>query len=181
MLKKISLGLLGLVIGLAVVGFLLPRQVHVERSLTMQAPPEAVYEQINTLRNWEGWSPWHKIDPQMKLSYAGPASGVGASYSWLSNHSQVGNGTLRIKQAVPNQRIDTEMDFDGQGLGYSTYFFVPEGQATKVTWTMDSDMGLNPAARYMGLFMDGLVGDDFERGLHNLQQVVESKPAAVVR
>jgi len=26
-----------------------------------------------------------KIDPTMKLAYEGPASGVGASYSWVGN------------------------------------------------------------------------------------------------
>ena len=31
-----------------------------------------VYDQVNTLKNWENWSPWHKIDKGMKLTYSGP-------------------------------------------------------------------------------------------------------------
>ncbi|WP_400192941.1 SRPBCC family protein [Hymenobacter sp. B81] len=177
-LPKVALGLLAAGAGLSLIGLLLPRQVRVERTLTMQAPPAAVFNQINTLRNWEAWSPWHKIDPQMQLSYAGPAAGPGASYSWLSNHRQVGNGTLRIVRAQPQQRIDTEMNFDGSGLGYASYLLEPTAQGTKVTWSMESDMGFNPVGRYFGLFMDEMVGQDFERGLQNLRRVVETRPTA---
>ncbi|GAA4390664.1 SRPBCC family protein [Hymenobacter koreensis] len=177
-LKKIGLGLLGLVVVLAVVGMLLPRHVHVERSLTMQAPPAVVFEQVNTLQNWEAWSPWHKLDPNMQLTYAGPAAGAGASYSWLSQMSEVGNGTLRILHAIPHSRIDTEMVFDDNGKGQASYFFTSTPQGTKVTWTMDTDLGLNPVGRYVGLFIEGWVGQDYERGLRNLQQVVEGNSEA---
>lgn len=175
-LKKIGLGLLALLVVLTLVSFFLPRQVHVERSRVMAASPHALYEQVNTLRNWEQWSPWHKIDPQMGLTYSGPAAGPGATYSWTSKDANVGNGRLEILRAVPDQRIDTRMDFMENGTATSTYLFESEAAGTKVTWMMDSDMGLNPAARYMGLLMDRLVGSDFERGLESLEQAARHTP-----
>jgi hypothetical protein len=39
---------------------------------------------------------------------------------------------------------------------------------------MDSDMGANPAARYIGLMMDNMVGSDFEKGLASLKKIVRS-------
>ncbi len=45
----------------------------------------------------------------------------------------------------------------------------PEG--TKVTWAMDTDMGMNPIARVFGLFMDRMMGATFARGLKNMAAV----------
>jgi hypothetical protein len=39
------------------------------------------FAQVNDLRNWEAWSPWAKLDPAAKQTYAGPTAGVGASFS----------------------------------------------------------------------------------------------------
>ena len=182
-LKKIGLGFFGLLVLLILVAFLLPGKVHVERSLVIKASAEPVFSQVNTLKNWEKWSPWHQIDPNMKLTYAGPESGQGASYSWLSNHDQVGNGKLTIQEARTNEFIKTAMDFEGMGTSYATYNFetVPEG--TKVTWGMDSNTDDMPwkfyvPSKYMNLFMDDMIGKDFEKGLNNLKAVVESQPVA---
>jgi hypothetical protein len=49
----------------------------------------------------------------------------------------------------------------------------PEGDGTRVTWGLDSDMGNNPIGRWMGLMLDGFVGADYERGLEQLRQTVE--------
>ena len=174
-LKRILVAILGVVALLLLVSFFLPSQVHVERSLVIQAPAEKVFDQINTLKNWEKWSPWHKLDPQMKLQYDGAASGVGAKYTWESTQRNVGSGSLAITRTVPGELIQTAMDFreQGQATGLFKLERAPEG--TKVTWSMDTDLGRNPIAKYFGLVMDKMVGPDFERGLNNLKSVAETK------
>ena len=52
-LKRILVHLAVLVGLIIVVGFLSPREPHVERSTSIKASPEVVFEQINDLRNWE--------------------------------------------------------------------------------------------------------------------------------
>ena len=37
---------------------------------------------INDFHQWGRWSPWDKIDPDMKKSYEGAPSGPGSVYSW---------------------------------------------------------------------------------------------------
>ena len=39
---------------------------------------------------------------------------------------------------------------------------------SEVTWRMDADMGGNPVFRVFGLFMDGMMGKIFDKGLANL-------------
>ena len=51
----------------------------------------------------------------------------------------------------------------------------PEGNQTQVTWGFESELGLNPMSRWMGLMMDNWVGGDYERGLVNLKTLVEQQ------
>lgn len=173
MLLYIAAGLVGLILLLLIVSLFLPSQVHVEREAVIDAPQEVVFNQVNTLRNWEDWSPWHTIDPEMKLHYEGPPAGEGARYRWESDHRNVGNGSLTITRSERPARIETEMDFMEQGTAQGSYTFEPTNGGTRVVWAMDSDMGRNPVGRYFGLMMDRWIGQDFERGLANLKQVSE--------
>ncbi|GAA4352931.1 hypothetical protein GCM10023185_13070 [Hymenobacter saemangeumensis] len=180
-LKKLGLALLIIIALLTIAGFFLPRQVHVERSLTIKAAPAAIFTEINTVRSWPRWSPWHGLDPQMQVIYSGPPSGEGAGYSWTSANSNVGNGTLTVTRSQPFERIDISMDFDENGTATGSYLLRPAGQGTRLTWTMDTDLGANPLERYLGLFLDKLVGADFEKGLANLQKLVEAPAATAQR
>ncbi len=174
-LKRFLFLLLGLVCVLLVISLFLPSKVHVERTLAMNAPPEKVFDQINTLKNWEKWSPWHKLDPNMKLEYAGPPSGMGAKYSWESKQRNVGNGSLTITESVPHTSIQSAMEFQGQGQATGTFKLEKIPEATQVTWSMEMDVGKNPIGRFFGLMMDKMVGPDFERGLNNLKSLCEAK------
>jgi hypothetical protein len=123
-LKKIGIILL-IIIGLfLVISLFLPSKVYVERSIVINAPVENVFEQVNTLKNWEKWSPWHEIDPNMGLKYEGPESGTGAQYSWTSEHKNVGNGRLVITNSAPYDSIVSEMYFmDSKEPSYGIYKF----------------------------------------------------------
>lgn len=177
-LKKILIAILVLVLILVGVAYLLPKEVKVERSAVINAPPEVVFEQINTLKNWEIWSPWHAIDPDMQITYSSTASGEGAYYEWKSANKQVGDGKLTILKSYPVDSILVEMDFGEQGVATVSYLFEKVDDGTKVTWTMVSDMGMNPINRYMGLMMDNMVGESFEKGLENLEEASKNAPQA---
>jgi len=172
-LRPILIGVVGLVALVFIVGMLLPRHVHVERSLTMNVASDVAFEQVNNLKNWDNWSPWAKIDPNTKWVYSDNPSGKDAWYSWKSNHKNVGNGKLAIVESVANQSIATKIDFEGQGTGKGNWTFEKTDGGTKVTWGMESDMTNNPIGKIMGLFMDGMLGPDFEKGLASMKAKVE--------
>lgn len=177
LLKKVLITLV-VIIALAVIAaYFLPRKVKVQRSLAINAPAELVFEQINTLKNWEKWSPWHKLDPSMKLTYEGPGSGQGASYSWESNQENVGKGKLTILASMPFDSIATSMDFMENGVAVGGYKLSQTDSGLVLTWSMESDMGMNPIGRWFGLLMDDMIGADFEKGLASIKQIAESTPA----
>jgi effector-binding domain-containing protein len=171
-LKRIFFILIAVVALALIIAYLLPRHAHVERTLLIKAPADQIFVQINTLKNWPNWSPWHKKDPNMGVEYLNSDKGVGARYEWKSVNKDIGNGSLTITKSIPYDSISTEMDFMDNGKASGDFIFTKSDSGTLVKWTMDSDLGWNPIYRYFGLMMDRMVGPDFESGLLSLKEVV---------
>lgn len=167
-LKRILFVLGTLLAVLIVVGFIMPSEIRVERSRVIDAPVEMIYDQVNNLRQWEKWSPWHKIDPAMEITYANGGIGENSSYSWTSNHKSVGNGKLTIEDAKPFEFINTVMDFGENGSGKATFKFVQHEDGVIVTWDMHSDVGKNPFMRLMGILIKRSINDAYDRGLEDI-------------
>ncbi len=70
----------------------------VERSTTIDAAPERVYEQLADFHQWRSWSPWEDLDPDLQRDYSGPESGTGAVYRWSGNR-KAGSGRMEIVSA----------------------------------------------------------------------------------
>ena len=170
--------LLGLLVGLAliatVIAYLLPREVTVARSITVDAPASAVFPLVNSLQESARWSPWLGLDPDVRLAYSGPDHGVGNRLDWRSDHPKVGSGTQVITASDPDRSVASDLDFGDMGTARAAFTLEPAGTGTLVTWTLVADMGLNPVGRWMGLMMDRWVGTDYERGLINLRRVAEA-------
>src|SRR3989304_476294 len=173
---KIILVLVILVVLLFIISLFLPRKIRVERAMLIKAPVHVVFNQINDVRNWENWSPWHQIDTAMEITYFGNKHGEGSGYEWRSSNPQVGNGKLTITASVLFDSIATEMDFMEQGTASAYYLFDETDSGTNVIWGFETDMGSNPIARYMGLMMDKMIGNDYEKGLSQLSEVCMSLP-----
>ena len=81
---------------------------------------------------------------------------------------------MTFTAAEPGKRVAFELFFPDFGTtSMGTLDLAPAGAGTQVTWTMNGDMGSNPLYRWMALFMDKMVGPDFEAGLANLKALAE--------
>jgi hypothetical protein len=147
----------------------------VERSKVIRGPAEAVYAEIVDFHRWTVWSPWEGIDPDLQRTYSGPDAGVGATFAWSGNR-RAGEGTMEITEVVDNSKIVIDLYFLKPFKSHSTteFHLNPEGESTRVTWTMTGPMTL--MTRIMGVFksMDKMIGPDFEKGLRRLKSIVET-------
>lgn len=173
-LRRIGIFLLAFLVILLIISFFLPSKVHVERIAVINAQPDIVFKQVNNLHNWNNWMPWNKLDPNIKIKYYGPEEGTGSGYSWSSENGQVGKGKLSITDNKPNESVITAMNFTDNGVATGSFHLESLEGKTKITWGMEMDMGMNPVAKYIGLFMDQMIGADFEQGLSDLKKVSES-------
>ena len=173
-LLKILTFIIAVVAILTVVAYALPREVTVERSVTVNAGPEAIFPHVNSMQATEAWSPWLERDPNIRLSYSGPTSGVGNRLTWESEHPEVGSGTQEITASVEPFRVETALDFGSMGTAEAWFILEPKGSATELTWGFVTDTGMNPIARWFGVMMDRWVGADYEAGLAKLKALAEN-------
>jgi effector-binding domain-containing protein len=153
----------------------LPRNIRVERSVSIARPASLIYATVNSFQLFPKWSPWQSLDPNMRQTTEGAREGVGAKLVWSGN-DKVGSGTQVITASTPNRSIASDIDFGKMGVAKSNIVLVPQESSTRVTWTLDVDMGAGPIGRYFGLLMDGMIGKDYEKGLSKLKTLVEAMP-----
>jgi uncharacterized protein YndB with AHSA1/START domain len=171
MLRTILLGVLAIaVVGVAFIASR-PASFTVQRSAEIAAPPEAVFALLNDFHQWNRWSPWEKLDPNMKRSFDGPTSGPGASYAWAGN-DQVGEGRMKIVESKPGESVTLDLEFlkPFAAKNRTSFTLAPSGAGTRVTWAMKGENGFLGKAMSLVMDMDALVGKDFETGLANLDQ-----------
>ncbi len=173
LIKKILLSLVAIIIVFLIVVATRPADFRVERSATIAASPAALFEQVNDHHKFAVWNPWLKLDPNVKNTYSGPDSGVGAACSWDGN-SDVGAGSATIIESKPGELVRQRMDWKRPMEGTSTvdFTFKSEGDKTVVTWAMYGKNGF--MGKMVSLFIDcdKMCGPQFEQGLADLGKVV---------
>ena len=164
---------------LAAVIAMQPSTFHIERSTKIAAPPADVFAQVDDFHKWQPWSPWEKIDPAMTRSYEGTAAGTGAIYSWAGN-AEVGEGSMTITESRPDELIRINLHFlkPMEGTATSEFTFKPEGDQTRVTWSMDGTNNFIGKAFCLVMSMDKMIGDKYAEGLANIKKIVEAEPQA---
>ena len=169
---KILKYLLGIVVVLLATGFLLPSTYSAQRSVTINAPAEKVFPLVAKHKEWKRWSVWNQRDPNMEMTYSGPEMAAGSKWSWKSKPE--GNGGMEFSVVEPNKRVGYILTMEDMTPATGDLKFTPDGAGTKVAWDMNGNAGMNPVFRWFGLFMDRLIGPDFEAGLKNLKKLAES-------
>src|SRR5687768_7919181 len=74
MILKVIIGLAIIVAVVLVVAATRPADFRVERSASLAASPEALFEHVNDHHKFSVWNPFLKLDPNVKNTYTGPAS-----------------------------------------------------------------------------------------------------------
>lgn len=179
MLKKILIGIGAAFVLLLVVIALQPPTFHIERSISMAAPPEVAFAQVNDFHAWKAWSPWEKLDPNMQRSFDGPSSGVGAKYAWVGN-KEVGEGRMTIEKSTPGQEVAIKLEFlkPFAATNTATFTFSKAGDGSKATWAMDGEKNFMAKAFHLFMSMDKMIGPDFERGLAAMKTSAEAAAKA---
>ena len=169
---------LALVVVIAVAGILAfattkPDTFYVQRTATINAPPEKVAALIEDFHQWGSWSPWEKLDPAMKRTHSGAPRGQGATYAWEGN-SSAGAGRMQIVEASASAvkiNLDFIKPFENHCI--AEFKLVPQGTGTQVTWSLRGPNHYLSKVMTTFFNMDEMVGGDFEKGLANLKAAAE--------
>lgn len=180
MLKKILLGLGAIIAIILIVAAFQSPTYRVERTATINHPPNVVYANLNDFHHWQKFNPFTDPDPDVQLEYDGAPAGEGAIYKWTGN-SEVGKGEMEITESKPNEHIQIAMHFIEPFEGHATTHFnmKPDANGTELTWAMEGKN--NYFSKIMCLFMDmdKMVGSQFETGLARMNTFTSTEQLAM--
>jgi Polyketide cyclase / dehydrase and lipid transport len=177
MFSRILIVLVVVVGGFLAYAYTRPDTYRVERTEKIEAPTPVVYSQLEDFKAWGAWSPWDKLDPNMKKTFEGAPKGKGASYSWQGN-DKVGKGKMTITDSQAPTEIKYRLEFlePFAATANTAFKLSPEGdKATSVTWSMEGTNTL--MGKVYGVFvnMDKAIGADFDKGLASPNTVAEAE------
>jgi hypothetical protein len=173
---KILGGIVVLIMVYAVIAMVaFGKEYHYGKSIVINAPKEKVWQHIHSMKAFNEWNPWMKLDQTMKITYTGNSGQVGDKYCWDSKNDEAGAGCQEIKELVLGERQKTEMTFikPFEGEATSEVILSSEGNSTKVIWTMDTEQ--DAMMKIMRPMMDYQMGKSYGEGLDNLKILAERK------
>jgi len=180
-MKKLLYYLLGFLLlviliycGLCAIG---PKNFNTERSLTIDAPKNMLFNMVNDFKVWEKWSPWYDKDPAMKVEYGPTTQGVGASYSWSGNE-EVGAGTMTAIESSVGAIHKSKMVFEGFDEPSTAEFnFNDKEGKTEVVWKHYSESDLPFLIRGYMLITGAKkkMEKDFENGLNKMAALAKKR------
>jgi hypothetical protein len=142
----------------------LPREVTITRSGVVPAAPQQIVALAASNAGYQRFNPYLSTDPDLRIEPFGPESGVGSGFRF---DGKEGRGQQTVAR-VEDRAVHYAIDLGPMGQPTQRISAVEQGTLSEVTWAMHADLGMNPIARVMGLFMDRMVGPTFERGLQNM-------------
>lgn len=147
---------------------------RVERTGNIAADPAVVYGLLADFREWQKWSPWEDVDPDLQRTYSGPEKGLGATYAWAGNR-KAGEGRMEIIEVDEPNQVVVKLDFlkPFKSSNTTRFTLTANGDGTDVLWSMVGPTTL--VTKIMGIFksMDAMIGPDFEKGLTQLKAAAE--------
>jgi hypothetical protein len=173
MIWYILLAVLAVIGIIALIASTKPDEWTIQRQAAIPAAPAKVFPYLDDLHKFLEWSPWAKLDPAMKVSFDGPASGSGANFSWAGN-GKAGVGKMTITESRRNDFVRSRFDFYKPFSCTNTHEFAlqPEGAETIVTWSMKGNAPFFFKLILVFASADRMMGDNLESGLANLKAVV---------
>ncbi len=163
--------LAALIVAFLVYVMLRPNEFRIERSSTIERKsPAEVFALLNDFHQWQKWSPWEAMDPNLQRSYSGSDTGVGAVYAWKGN-KKVGEGRMEITESKPAAFVRLKLDFIApmKANNMTDFNVMAQGTGTRIIWSM---YGPSPfMSKLFGAIVsiDKMVGKDFEKGLANIE------------
>jgi len=172
-LKRIGAGLLIIIVIPLIVALFVPKHFLFKKTISINAPIDSVWANVNSLSALDNWSPWNDLDPNMKKVMSGVDGTIGAMQSWESDI--VGSGSQTISRIEKPQLFETELNFTepNESNGKAYVKLMPEGASTNATWGMTGTIPY--PFNIMNLFMDmeKNMGKDWDNGLSKLKMLSE--------
>ena len=176
MFKKIFIALVAVIAVFLIVVAVQPDSFRVERSAALNAPPAFLFAQVNDHKNFVKWNPFNELDPDVKNTFSGPDSGVGAVCSWKGQQPDRSRLQHHHREQAERTRPPAHgLEEPMEGTSTVDFTFEPNGDKTLVTWKMYGPQNFTGKAISLFMSTEKMCGPMFEKGLKNLEEAAEDQ------
>jgi effector-binding domain-containing protein/uncharacterized protein YndB with AHSA1/START domain len=170
-LKWILIAVVVLVVLVAAVGYMLPREVVVTTSEEIRQPPQKVFHFVAGFVDRTAWDPWIKSDTATKCTFDIKSGYTGSKYMWEG--PKIGTGVMEVDSVVVGSYILNSVSFMKGTTIPEEWTFTPSGEGTRMTWTitMTSD---SPLERLMNSMFKGMIQKTIDSGKTDLKNYLDS-------
>ncbi|MFN4083336.1 MAG: hypothetical protein ACK4K9_06855 [Bacteroidia bacterium] len=174
---NIFISIIGFFAIVFIVSLFFPRTYHIKSSVIIGKPVSYTFDYLNTITNWNDWSPWNKdLDSTLTSFYSPVKKGNGATQYF--NGKNLGHGSFIIRNSIKDSLISysfklhfKEADF----ISGATFYFEPSENNTLLHWVDTGDVGYNPLLRFMLPSKINSTKESFNEGLQMIKKAAETK------
>jgi len=102
-MKKLLSFLILLLIILGVIGYFLPTNFSVNKSINISSNSAHIHDFVGDLNKWQEWTVWKGDDPEIEIFIGEKTKGIGANQRWTDKH---GGGSLTFTSWSPDNGIE---------------------------------------------------------------------------
>ncbi|MDX1686138.1 MAG: SRPBCC family protein [Saprospiraceae bacterium] len=176
-LRLILIVIAVLVATVLIAGLFAPKEVSVQQSINIKAPPAAVFYQVRYLDKMAVWHPLLKKDPNLLTTVIGEDGTVGAVRRWESNDPKVGDGESTILTVEENAYIEYKVNTKSPKTseGISRFSLVDRSGNTQVIWQFKYEVPYPWNAFLLVSQPTDQLNDYFNEGLRGLKNIMERR------
>ena len=155
-------------------------EFQTESSRLINAPAPLLFREVADPANWKTWSAWRNLEG-INMDVTGENTGEGAGFSWQAE--EIRDGRIVNTTVIPYNTIKQHLvmqTFIGEAEGTIQWTFEPEGDQTRVTWSMEGNQSFKEKLAFTVQDRDlaETFQPIFEQSLENLEQNVTQKMEA---
>lgn len=164
----------------AVLNFVAPKEMMVERDITISASNQTVWANISSIEAINTWGPWANKDPEIVSEYSGETGKVGSRYTWDSQSEDVGAGyqeIVGINDTMVKTALVLTRPWESTSDAWIKMTDAEAGTVVKLGFSGPLTFPIN----LMALFIDmtSAIGADFDAGLADLKSICEELEAPI--
>lgn len=157
-----------------IIPLFVPNEYKVEKSIEINKERSEVHNFMKYFSNFDKWSPWSEMDPDMKVEISGDDGTVGAQYYWKGN-DDVGEGKMTITSIRDSEiKIDLQFMEPFEAESPTVYKLKDSENGTEVSWYMEGEMSYPWNIFMLMMDMEEAIGKDFDNGLTKLKSAIEN-------
>ena len=168
---RLAVAICLLVLIVLAVGYFLPRDFEIESSIDIAAPPDRVFEMLNSLPEWQHWSTWNEERVEgLAIRYGKIKEGVGAVQTWTDAR---GSGKLWITKSEPSKSLEYKLKFGDFPEMFSRLELFPSQSGTRIEWTSEGSLPDGAFYGYSALLFPIQMTHQYEQSLNRLKEIIE--------